>query len=230
MPPYQISWSNGIVSGINNEIMNTSQNGLVIIDVTDSIGCSTSFSYNVNIPVLGDADFETNSFAYSTYGYVSIQDPIQFTNTAIGDFETISWDFGDGNFSIEENPVHTYISEGAFVITQTVTYPFGCVYTKIITLVIEKGYRLIMPNAFTPNDDGLNDYFSPESIALSEMVFNIYDTWGSLIYSETGDDLQGWDGKLNNKYAENGNYYFTLAAKTFYGKTITRDGAFVFIK
>jgi gliding motility-associated-like protein len=203
---------------------------LVIIDVIDSIGCSISYSYNVNIPVLGDAGFEVNSFAYSTYGYYSIQDPIQFINTATGDFETVFWDFGDGNFSNEENPEHTYLSEGTFVITQTVNYPFGCTYIQVITLVIEKGYRLMTPNAFTPNEDGLNDYFSPKSIALSEMVFNVYDTWGSLIYSEEGEDLQGWDGKINAKYAENGNYYFTLTAKTFYGKTLTRNGAFVFIK
>jgi hypothetical protein len=62
------------------------------------------------------------------------------------------------------------------------------------------------------------------------MVLNIYNTWGGLIFSETGENLEGWDGKINYKYAENGNYYFTLTAKTFYGKTITRDGAFVYIK
>jgi gliding motility-associated-like protein len=87
-----------------------------------------------------------------------------------------------------------------------------------------------MPTAFTPNGDTLNDYFSPESIALIDMEFHVYDTWGSLIYSEKGDDLKGWDGKINDNEAENGNYYYTLSAKTFYGKSITKKGAFVSIK
>ncbi|MDG1730424.1 MAG: PKD domain-containing protein [Algibacter sp.] len=230
VPPYNINWSSGTVSGTNGEIMNTSQDGLVIIDINDSFGCTTSFSYNVEIPILGDADLSVTSSAFSTFGFYSIEDPIQFTNTSTGDYIAVSWDFGDGNFSSEENPTHTYINEGTYSIIQTVTYPFGCVYTKQITLVIEKGYSLIMPNAFTPNGDAMNAYFVPESIALNAIEFNIYDTWGSLIYSERGDNIKGWNGKINDAEAENGNYYYTLSAKTFYGKTITKKGAFVSIK
>ena len=230
IPPYQLSWSSGTISGANNEFMEPLANGLVILDIVDSFGCTTSYSVNVDIPVLGDANFTSNSIGFSNYGFYSIQDPIQFTNTAIGDYVSVFWDFGDGNFSTEENPIHTYVNEGTFVITQTVTYPFGCVYTHIITLIVEKGYSLMVPNAFTPNEDHLNDFFTPESIALSDMVLNIYDTWGSLIYSETGEDLKGWNGKINGANAENGNYYYTLTGKTFYGETITKEGAFVSIK
>ena len=76
----------------------------------------------------------------------------------------------------------------------------------------------------------MNAYFVPESIALSDMEFNIYDTWGSLIYYEKGDNIKGWNGKIKDAEAKNGNYYFTLTAKTFYGKTIKIKGAFVSIK
>ncbi len=230
VPPHQIRWSSGTVSGSNNEIMNTSIDGLITVDVVDSIGCTTSFSYNVDIPLLGDANFEVSSDAYNTYGFYSVQDPIQFTNTATGDYISVSWDFGDGNFSAEENPLHIYLNEGSYIVTQNVTYPFGCVYTEVITLRIEKGYSLIVPNAFTPNGDAMNLYFVPESIALSDMTLNIFDTWGSLIYSEKGDNIKGWDGKIKDAEAENGNYYYMLTAKTFYGLIVTRRGAFVSIK
>ncbi|MEW4924709.1 PKD domain-containing protein [Algibacter sp. 2305UL17-15] len=230
VPPYQINWSNGTVSGANNEIMETDNNGLVIIDVTDSMGCSTSFSYNVNIPELGDPDFTLSSTAFSTYGFYSIEDPIQFTNTSTGDFVSVSWNFGDGNFSSEENPIHIYKAIGTYEVIQTVTYPFGCVYTKLIILDVEKGYSLMMPNAFTPNNDALNNYFLPSQIALSNMELNIYDTWGGMIYSEKGDDLRGWDGKIKDANAENGNYYYTFSGDTFYGETITSKGVVVLIK
>ncbi|XMO86038.1 PKD domain-containing protein [Algibacter sp. AS12] len=230
VPPYNINWSSGTISGSNGEFMSTTQNGLVIIDVSDSANCNTSFSYNVAIPSFGDADFSLTSSAISSYGFFSIEDPIDFTNLATGDYQSVSWDFGDGNFSSDENPTHTYINEGSYSVVQTVTYPFGCIYTKQFSLVIEKGYRLIMPNAFTPNGDSMNAYFSPESIALNAITFNIYDTWGSLVYSEEGDTIKGWDGKINDAEAENGNYYFTFSAKTFYGRTITKKGAFTSIK
>lgn len=230
VPPYQISWSSGTVSGANNEIVQTDVNGLVVIDVTDSIGCSISFSYNVDIPELGDPNFTLTSEAITNFGFYSIEDPIQFTNTSSGDYVGISWDFGDGNFSSEENPIHTYKTVGTYIVTQTVVYPFDCVYTRTLTFNIQKGYSLIVPNAFTPNDDALNDYFLPSQIALSNMKFEIYDTWGSMVYSEEGESLRGWDGKIKGSNAENGNYYYTFSGDTFYGVTITSKGVVVLIK
>ena len=87
-----------------------------------------------------------------------------------------------------------------------------------------------MPSAFTPNDDSLNDFFKPKQIGLDNLELSIYDTWGSLIYSEKGDSLQGWNGKLKDEFAENGNYYYTFSGRTFYGQEIKKQGALVFIK
>lgn len=229
-PPFTYNWSSGTVTGSNNQQMTTDLNGLVTVEVVDGLGCSTTFSLNVATPALGDPDFEATSFGFTNFGVFSIQDPIQFTNTATGDYISVLWNFGDGSFSSEENPIHTYAQVGNYVVTQTVTYPFGCVYTKVVTLIIEPGYKLEIPDAFTPNTDGINDFFAPIHRGLQNLELNIYDTWGSLIYSESGDSIQGWDGNLRNGEAENGNYQYTFSAKTFYGDTINKSGAFVIIK
>ncbi|MBU2929407.1 PKD domain-containing protein [Winogradskyella psychrotolerans] len=230
VPPFQYNWSSGTVSGVNNEFMTTDANGLVILEVTDSFGCSINYTFNVELTTLGDADFDTTSYGYLNYGIYAIQDPIEFINEATGHYETILWDFGDGSFSGEENPIHTYFTPGSYEVKQTVTYPYGCVYEKSITLSIEEGYKLIMPDAFTPNGDGVNDFFGPVFIGLNSLEMNVYDTWGSLIYNETGDAIRGWDGKVKDEEAENGNYYYTFTAKTFYGNEIKKQGAFVFIR
>ncbi|EDP97158.1 T9SS C-terminal target domain-containing protein [Kordia algicida OT-1] len=229
VPPYTLNWSSGTVTGANDEMMTTSQNGLVILEATDGLGCVSNYTFEVDIPEYSDADFSLTSTAFETFGIYSQIDPIQFTNTTTGDYTNVSWDFGDGNFSNEENPIHSYSSPGAYTVVQTVTFPEGCVYTKVITLLIEKGYKLIMPNAFTPNEDGLNDRFKPVFIGLDEMELNIYDTWGSLIYSETGDNIQGWDGKVKDEFVENGNYYYTFTAKTFFGTTVREKGPLTLI-
>jgi gliding motility-associated-like protein len=230
IPPYQLSWSDGVVTGINNEIMNTVNNGLIIFSVTDSFGCTANFPYNVKKPVLGEGNFSTSSYGNDVYGLYSIYDPVEFKNLATGDFTKISWDFGDGNFSNEENPKHIYTREGTYTIKQTVTYPFGCQYSYTSKLVVEKGYSLMMPNAFTPNEDGINDSFAPEFLGLIEVTLDVYDTWGSLVYTETGENIRGWNGKIKNLDAENGNYHFKLTAKTFYKHTIIEEGAFTLIK
>lgn len=230
IPPYTLSWSDGVVSGANNEIMNTDNNGLVIFTVTDSFGCSANTSYNVDTPVLGVSNFSTGSYGKDMYDLYSIYDPVTFTNLATGTFTLISWDFGDGNFSDEENPKHIYTKEGTYTIKQTVTYPFGCQYTYSTTLKVEKGYSLIMPNAFTPNNDGMNDTFGPVFLGLSDITLDVFDTWGAVIYSETGTNIRGWNGKVKDIDAENGNYYYKITLKTFYHHTIVEKGAFTLIK
>ncbi len=230
MGPYQINWSNGTVSGVNNQFMTTSQNGLITVTITDVNGCTTSESVTLSNPIIGSPGFGQNSFAYTTYGLYSINDPIQFTNTATGDYLSIAWNFGDGIFSTEENPIHTYVLEGEYVVTQTVTYPLGCIKTNIITLLITKGYKLIMPNGFTANSDGINDLFKPEFEGLEAISIEVYDTWGNVIYSEKEATIVGWDGKINGVPAENGNYYYKVTGTTFYGAVIEKSGPFTLIK
>ncbi|RYF21382.1 MAG: PKD domain-containing protein [Flavobacteriales bacterium] len=230
IPPYTLHWSDGDVSGTNGEIMNTVNNGLVIFSVTDSFGCMAEVPYNVSTPVLGVPNFTTGSYGKDVYDLYSIYDPISFTNLATGDFTVTSWDFGDGNFSDEINPKHIYTRVGTYTVKQTVTYPFGCQYVYTTTLKVEKGYSLIMPNAFTPNNDGLNDSFAPQFLGLDNITLEVFDTWGGMVYSETGTNISGWNGKVKDLLAENGNYYFRITASTFYHHTVTEKGAFTLIK
>ncbi|MBG6111013.1 gliding motility-associated-like protein [Flavobacterium sp. CG_9.10] len=230
VPPYQLAWSSGTVSGSNNEMMNTSQNGTAILYVTDALGCKANYSFNVKLQSLGTPSFNATSYSFVTYGTYSIIDPIQFTNTATGDFISMVWDFGDGSFSTEVNPVHTFLNPKEYVVTQTVTYSFGCVYVQKNTFNVEKGYLFVVPTAFTPNNDTMNDTFRPVTKALKNVRLDIYDTWGSLIYSETGDTLKGWDGKIKGQNAENGNYYCKVSAETFYGTIVNENHPFVLIK
>ncbi|MFC5683416.1 PKD domain-containing protein [Flavobacterium sp. MAHUQ-51] len=230
VPPYTFSWSDGVVSGDKNQYMNTNNNGLVVFTVKDSFGCEAEFPITVNTPVLGIANFSYDSYGHDVYNLYSIFDPILFTNLATGDFTKIAWDFGDGSFSDEENPSHVYTRVGTYTVKQTVTYPFGCQYVFTSTIKIEKGYTVEVPTAFTPNNDKINDTFAPVFLGLVEVTLHIYDTWGSLIYTETAETIKGWDGKVKDLDAENGNYYFKMIGKTFYNHTIAQEGALTLIK
>ena len=66
----------------------------------------------------------------------------------------------------------------------------------------------------------MNDYFAPVFSGLKDIHFDVYDTWGALIYSESGDSIRGWDGKINFKEAENGNYYYKIIAKDYGRKSL----------
>ncbi|MCH8904023.1 MAG: gliding motility-associated C-terminal domain-containing protein [Bacteroidetes bacterium] len=70
-----------------------------------------------------------------------------------------------------------------------------------------------MPNAFSPNGDGLNDLFNVTG-SFSEIQYfsmQIYDRWGLMI-QETNDSLEGWNGRMNNHcdLLNEGVYVYTL--------------------
>jgi gliding motility-associated-like protein len=220
--PYSYSWSGGIVSGADNNIMTTSQNGSYTLTVTDNRGCEKSKSFLVSTPTIGDEDFRYNALAIEKYDLLSIQDPIQFTNLSTGDFIDVKWDFGDGSaISKEENPIHTYDSIGTFIVKLTIEYETGCTYTFERTLEITLGYSLIVPTAFTPNGDGFNETIRPKFNGFMEIEMNILDSWGTLIYFEKGTTLKGWDGLIKGEQAANGNYIMVVKGLTFYKKEIT---------
>ncbi len=229
--PYTYSWSDGVVSGTDDRIMTTMQTGSYILTITDSKGCVKSKSFLVDIPIIGDTDFRYSAFALSTYDLLSIEDPIQFTNLSTGDFTNVKWDFGDGTpTSKEENPIHTYDQIGTFKVILTVEFSAGCSEVFERTINITQGYSLIHPTAFTPNGDGYNETMRPSFVGFIDLKMTIYNTWGTVVYSEEGLNLKGWNGFIGDKPAENGNYIMVVNGVTFYKKDISKSSPVTLLK
>lgn len=230
IPPYSFAWSSGTVSGTSNEQMTTSvTNGTVLLTVTDGYGCTQNLSFEVQTAELGYAEFEPTSFSYVTHDLFSIYDPITFENLSTGDYTITAWNFGDGNYATAVSPIHTYGSPGTYLVTLTVQYPDGCESTFEQQITITEGYRVMIPSGFTPNGDGINDYFVPAYTGVNYLEIKIFDTWGALIYAEKGTVIKGWDGNLSSLKAENGNYYYHITGETFYGKSFNYEGAFTLL-
>ena len=73
--------------------------------------------------------------------------------------------------------------------------------------------RLTVPNAFTPNGDGLNDVFTPvisNADQVKYYVFEVYNRWGKLIF-ESNKPGEGWDGKYKGKLAQFGTYNWKVS-------------------
>ncbi|MFT4577061.1 MAG: gliding motility-associated-like protein, partial [Polaribacter sp.] len=229
--PYTITWSGGITSGVNNEIMDATENGIYTATITDALGCVRTESIDVLLPIIiGEPGFEYTSFGLKEYNVLSVKDPITFTNTTTGDYVSFLWDFGNGVTSTEFNPTYTYLDEGVFNVSLTVFYPFNCSYTINISLTVTKGYELVLPNGFTPNGDSINDVIRPIYKGMIDVEMSIYDTWGSLLYHEKSDKIKGWNGTLEGKEVENGNYIMVVKAMVFHGLVLKLNGPVTLIK
>ena len=96
----------------------------------------------------------------------------------------------------------------------TVTSPTGnCSVTD--SLQVLQDCYLNIPNSFSPNGDGLNDYFLPREILSSGLTvfrMSIYNRWGEKIYATDKLDGRGWDGKYNNKPQPVGVFVYVIDA------------------
>lgn len=110
------------------------------------------------------------------------------------------WSFGDGSGSVDQNTSHIYNSEGEYTVWQYVYDDFGCVDSATVLLVINDVFTIYIPNAFSPNGDGVNDLFRPSGNNLSSDGYSmeIFDRWGQMIFRSTSID-HAWDGKISGR-------------------------------
>jgi gliding motility-associated-like protein len=86
-----------------------------------------------------------------------------------------------------------------------------------------------VPNAFTPNDDGLNDEFNIQTEMLISYYIAIYNRWGDLVF--TSDDInEGWNGTLNGVLQEIGTYMYVIESVTTMNTPITKTGTLTLLR
>ena len=134
--------------------------------------------------------------------------PIQFENASQNAW-SYTWSFGDGNGSYLVNPTHTFIAPGPYEITLVASDQQGCIdsISKWINIAPER--FIYLPNSFTPDGDGLNDFFYGRFIGLMSARFYIFNRWGEQIFFS--DQLNFvWDATDGGTPVQDGTYSWYL--------------------
>jgi gliding motility-associated-like protein len=130
--------------------------------------------------------------------FVSIDDAtFSFINLSQGATSYL-WNFGDNSTSTAVNPIHKYEDVGSFSVMLIATSYYGCMDTAMRNYIhiVEKG-DVYIPNSFTPNGDGINDFFKIYGKGITKVYFVIYDRWGEKVYDT--DNNTPWDGNFKGK-------------------------------
>ncbi len=142
-----------------------------------------------------------------------------------------TWSPNDGTLSNPniDSPVATPQGTTTYVVTAMNT--FGCIDSAKVTLSIDDNITEFMPNAFSPNNDGKNDVFKIGNIRSDKLLqFNVYNRWGQLIYHNSSDPNQGWDGTFNGVAQDIGTYNYSIILETPAGKTKEINGSVILIR
>lgn len=206
------SWNWDFGNGSNSTIRNPTVNftpGQFTVKLTVSNSICTSTS--TQLVKISDA-FKA---AFDAPAMICPGDTLRLVNNSTGDIDDWKWSFGNGLTSNLPTPYGVrYASNGRetlYTIRLIVSNSgLGCNDTTTRVVRAFSNCYIAVPTAFTPNNDGRNDYLYPiNALKARDLEFNVYNRTGQLVF-RTRDWTKKWDGKINGLPQNTGMYAWTL--------------------
>jgi hypothetical protein len=226
------SWSIAIVNAIES----------ADFKIVNEEGCWITTQINRGI---GEPNFTYTSPNFVASSNILAREEVTFTNASTDPYVVSEWIFGDNTPPIlvetsttSITPVrHAYGVSGTYFATLRIYNDIGCSEEVTEPIAVGKGYSVMVPNVFTPNNDLVNDNFKPLFSGFSNMTFSVYDYRGNVIFNEfveeqdltnvKGISIIGWDGSLA-PYSPF--YIFTASGVLLDGVTVVEEsGTFILI-
>jgi len=177
---------------------------LVTIQVMDDCGSMVDAQIFISVNDYAQADFNSQASGYFTSSFLNL-------SSGSTDF---TWQFGDGTSSTAAEPTHTYANAGTYPVTLIASTPLGCNDTLTRFVDVFSELYFYMPNAFTPNLDGQNDYYAGLGEGFESYSMEIFNRWGELLFTSNFAKLSNgvfgtpWDGNFKGEPAPAGVYMY----------------------
>jgi gliding motility-associated-like protein len=170
--------------------------------------CSDTVNNKVTMNNQVKADFEMPAV-------ICPEDPIIVANTSTGLIDTWQWNFGNIGSSGLKDPAPQYFPQNNVQSDYTIKLrvsnnTLSCSDSISKTLRVLNNCFIAVPSAFTPNNDGLNDFLYPTNAQkATDLEFKVFNRWGQLVFF-TRNWQKKWDGKVNGKQQQPGIFVWYL--------------------
>ncbi|MDI1233806.1 MAG: gliding motility-associated C-terminal domain-containing protein [bacterium] len=179
--------------------------GTYIDTLSNQNGCD-SIVYSTIVSIIKpNADF------YYRYEFPNIGDTVRFYNLSKG-ANTYQWNFNSTSKDTSSitNPFYIYPDEGIkYIQLITTNINTGCMDTAIKAIEVINKSVIYIPSTFSPNGDGLNDFFFPITLNFDLIHTKIFNRWGESVF-ESNAFLPGWDGKYKEVLCMKGIYTYIM--------------------
>jgi gliding motility-associated-like protein len=209
----------------------------VSLTVETDKGCKNTITKNDMVNVLSSpkaaftSDVQEAQIFYPNF---------HFYDHSTGSPTSWHWDFGVTTLLTDTavilNPKWTYTDTGTYNVCLTVKNAIGCSDFICHPVTVTPYWTFYIPNAFTPNADGDNDFFNGKGYNLTQYQLWIYDRWGNMIYT-TGkakdtESSVPWNGKANNgqELAQQEVYVWKVELKDIFNKPHSYIGTVTIVK
>ena len=174
----------------------------VTLEVTTELGCVETLTIDDYLNVFSAP---TPEFITEPAELSKCDKTIELINLS-SDYDSLSWDFGDG-ITINEDTVnsYTYSEVSDYTIALTTINDIGCESTFYKQITPEASIPFFAPNAFTPDSDALNEVFMPILGCHENFEFWVFNRWGENIFY-SNDINVGWNGTYKDQLSPIGIY------------------------
>lgn len=207
----QYTWTNEAGQNLTASVWNNIGSGWYFLTITNS-GCSQSDSVFVDVldaPIAATTPTPAAGFAPLT---------VTFTNNS-QNAQSYIWDFDNGLTDNTANlsSVQSFYAEPGIYNVMLVAQNGDCFDTTFVEITILEApivvpVTITAPNVFTPNGDGINDFFSLNTLNIINLDIVILSRWGNIIY-ESDDVNFEWDGKSAGSDCPEGVYFYSYTAQ-----------------
>lgn len=230
---YEWNFGDGQISSTSAPLHCFTSEGVfsVSMKLTDPKGCVNSSSANITVFPVPTADF----YYTPKEPIINISSEVSFSDASFGaPITEWNWFFMNTNQfqSSLQHPQFTYTEAGNYLVALVVKSNKGCKDTVLKPILINDDYALFVPNAFTPNGDGVNDVFQPKGFGFTKYTLFIFDRWGEKIF-ESKVFENGWDGSYTRKspdISQNDVYIWKIKLTNNSGKIVELTGHVTLLK
>jgi len=176
----------------------------VTLTVTNDIGCVATTNIDVPIDYINT---KTGNDTIIVIGY-----PFALNATGADIYQwTPSAYLSDPNIA---NPAVVFPDTGHYTyVVRGTSQNTGCELYDTIKIQVVQNPHMFMPNAFSPNGDGLNDVLRPTIVGFALInTFEVYNRYGELVYKSANNNAPGWDGTFKGRPADVGVYFWNIQA------------------
>jgi len=209
------SWTfgDGNISSQQNPANTYSATGTypVLLLVQTSNGCTDTASAIVNLGLNVVANYIPAGGSYNT------NQGITFTNQSTG-ANSYDWSFGNGDTTSVTNPYYTYTQPGTYTVILIASNSLGCTDTIQYLFDINTN-GVTVPTGFTPDGDGLNDFFYVMGGPFSSYELRVFNEWGNQIFLSNAQ-ADKWDGTIGGVKQPAGTYIYIFKGVTVDGESI----------
>ncbi|MGZ3902915.1 MAG: T9SS type B sorting domain-containing protein, partial [Bacteroidia bacterium] len=222
--PFTYQWYSGStpITGANGDSLANIGAGIYWVQIKDQNGCMVDTA-QVKFTISSTSAVSASFTPSVTQGNAPVT--VTFTNGSTG-ATTYQWIFGNGVTSSDTSSSvqATYTASGTYTVVLIASNAGGCSEVATHTIIVDAEPSIEIPNVFTPNGDNINDVFFIKTIGITDLHADIYNRWGTHIYTLNG--VSGtWDGtNTRNEQNTDGTYYILLKAKDFNGKKYEKQG------